>query len=74
MIVRELFAKLGLSVDAASFAVADQMLGAVKSGLGLLVSGAVRASEGLTEIITKTVETFLNFSGLLPTLTAPDSI
>ena len=57
MIVRELFAKLGLSVDAASFAVADQMLGAVKSGLGLLVSGAVRAGEGLTEIITKTVET-----------------
>jgi len=57
LIVRELFAKLGLSVDAASFAVADQMLGAVKSGLGLLVSGAVRAGEGLTEIITKTVET-----------------
>ena len=57
MIIRELFAKLGLSVDAASFAVADQMLGAVKSGLGLLVSGAVRAGEGLTEIITKTVET-----------------
>lgn len=57
MIVRELFAKLGLSVDAASFAVADQMLGAVKSGLGLMVSGAVRAGEGLTEIITKTVET-----------------
>ena len=57
MIVRELFAKLGLSVDAASFAVADQMLGAVKSGLGLLVSGAVRAGEGLSEIITKTVET-----------------
>ena len=57
MIVRELFAKLGLSVDAASFAVADQMLGAVKSGLGLLVTGAVRAGEGLTEIITKTVET-----------------
>lgn len=57
MIVRELFAKLGLSVDAASFAVADQMLGAVKSGLGLLVSGAVRAGEGLTEIIAKTVET-----------------
>ena len=57
MIVRELFAKLGLSVDAASFAVADQMLGAVKSGLGLLVSGAVRAGESLTEIISKTVET-----------------
>ena len=57
MIVRELFAKLGLSVDAASFAVADHMLGAVRSGLGLLVSGAVRAGEGLTEIITKTVET-----------------
>jgi len=57
LIVRELFAKLGLSVDAASFAVADQMLGAVKSGLGLLVSGAVRAGEGLSEIITKTVET-----------------
>jgi hypothetical protein len=33
LIVRELFAKLGLSVDAASFAVADQMLGAVKTGL-----------------------------------------
>ena len=43
MIVRELFAKLGLSVDAASFAVADHMLGVVKSGLGLLVSWAVRA-------------------------------
>lgn len=57
MIVRELFAKLGLSVDAASFAVADHMLGAVKSGLGLLVSGAVRAGEGLAEIVTKTVET-----------------
>lgn len=57
MIVRELFAKLGLSVDAASFAVADHMLGAVKSGLGLLVSGAVKASEGLAEIVTKTVET-----------------
>lgn len=57
MIVRELFAKLGLSVDAASFAVADQMLGAVKSGLGLLVSGAVKAGEGLAEIVTKTVET-----------------
>jgi len=57
LIVRELFAKLGLSVDAASFAVADHMLGAVKSGLGLLVSGAVRAGEGLAEIITKTVET-----------------
>lgn len=57
MIVRELFAKLGLSVDAASFAVADHMLGAVKSGLGLLVSGAVKAGEGLAEIVTKTVET-----------------
>ena len=57
MIVRELFAKLGLSVDAASFAVADHMLGAVKSGLGLLVSGAARAGEGLAEIVTKTVET-----------------
>jgi len=57
LIVRELFAKLGLSVDAASFAVADHMLGAVKSGLGLLVSGAVKAGEGLAEIITKTVET-----------------
>lgn len=57
MIVRELFAKLGLSVDAASFAVADHMLGVVKSGLGLLVSGAVRAGEGLAEIVTKTVET-----------------
>ena len=57
MIVRELFAKLGLSVDAASFAVADHMLGAVKSGLGLMVSGAVKAGEGLAEIVTKTVET-----------------
>lgn len=57
MIVRELFAKLGLSVDAASFAVADHMLGAVKSGLSLLVSGAVKAGEGLAEIVTKTVET-----------------
>ncbi len=57
MIVRELFAKLGLSVDAASFAVADHMLGAVKSGLGLLVSCAVKAGEGLAEIVTKTVET-----------------
>lgn len=57
MIVRELFAKLGLSVDAASFAVADHMLGAIKSGLGLLVSGAARAGEGLAEIVTKTVET-----------------
>lgn len=57
MIVRELFAKLGLSVDAASFAVADHMLGAVKSGLGLLVSGAVKAGDGLAEIVTKTVET-----------------
>ncbi len=57
MIVRELFAKLGLSVDAASFAVADHMLGAVKAGLGLLVSGAVKAGEGLAEIVTKTVET-----------------
>jgi len=57
VIVRELFAKLGLSVDAASFAVADQMLGAVKSGLGLLVSGAVKAGEGLAESVTKTVET-----------------
>ena len=57
MIVRELFAKLGLSVDAASFAVADHMLGAVKTGLGLLVSGAVKAGEGLAEIVTKTVET-----------------
>jgi hypothetical protein len=33
------------------------MLGAVKSGLGLLVSGAVKAGEGLAEIVTKTVET-----------------
>ncbi len=57
MIIRELFAKLGLSVDAASFAIADQMLGAVKSGLGLLVSGTVQAGEGLAEIVTKTVET-----------------
>lgn len=57
MIIRELFAKLGLSVDAASFAVADHMLGAVKSGLGLIVSGAVKAGEGLAEIVTKTVET-----------------
>lgn len=57
MIVRELFAKLGLSVDAASFAVADHMLGAIKSGLGLIVSGAVKAGEGLAEIVTKTVET-----------------
>jgi len=57
LIIRELFAKLGLSVDAASFAIADQMLGAVKSGLGLLVSGAVKAGEGLAEIVTKTVET-----------------
>jgi len=57
VIVRELFAKLGLSVDAASFAVADHMLGVVKSGLGLLVSGAVKAGEGLAEIVTKTVET-----------------
>lgn len=57
MIIRELFAKLGLSVDAASFAVADHMLGAVKSGLSLLVSGAVKAGEGLAEIVTKTVET-----------------
>jgi hypothetical protein len=57
LIIRELFAKLGLSVDAASFAVADHMLGAVKSGLSLLVSGAVKAGEGLAEIVTKTVET-----------------
>lgn len=57
MIVRELFAKLGLSVDAASFAVADQMLGAVKSGLGLLVQGAARAGAEMRDVITRTVET-----------------
>lgn len=57
MIVRELFARLGLSVDAASFAVANQMLGVVRAGLGSLVNVAVRAGEGLTEVITKTVET-----------------
>lgn len=57
MIVRELFAKLGLSVDAASFAVADHMLGAVKSGLGLLVSGAARAGAEMRDVITRTVET-----------------
>jgi len=57
VIVRELFAKLGLSVDAASFAVADHMLGAVKSGLGLLVSGAARAGAEMRDVITRTVET-----------------
>lgn len=57
MIVRELFAKLGLSVDAASFAVADHMLGAVKSGLGLLVQGAARAGAEMKDVITRTVET-----------------
>ena len=57
MIVRELFAKLGLSVDAASFAVADHMLGAVKSGLGLLVQGAARAGAEMRDVITRTVET-----------------
>ena len=57
MIVRELFARLGLSVDAASFAVANQMLGVARAGLGSLVNVAVRAGEGLTEVIAKTVET-----------------
>lgn len=38
MIFAELFAKLGLKVDKASFSTADRMIGAIKTGLGAIVA------------------------------------
>lgn len=56
MVVKELFAKLGMDVDAASFAAAGLAVEGVKKGLELLRDGLSEAVHGFVEIFAKTTE------------------
>ncbi len=55
MILRELFAKLSLTVDEASFAKGTLAAEAVKYGLGLLVNAAAGAVRGIADLARETV-------------------
>lgn len=56
MLVRELFAKLGLNVDAASFAKGELAAAVVKGALEKVVDVAKEAAEGFVELIKSTAE------------------
>lgn len=56
MILRELFARLGLDVDAQSFAKGQLAVEVVKKGLGLLVDKAVEAVDAFKDNIKETLE------------------
>jgi hypothetical protein len=57
MIIRELFAKLGLDIDKGSFTAADVLLAGVKTGLVALGGLAVAAAGGLGVMVHDLVET-----------------
>lgn len=57
MIIRELFAKLGLDIDKGSFTAADVLLASVKTGLIALGGLAVAAGGGLAVMVNDLVET-----------------
>lgn len=57
MILREIFVKLGLDVDEASFAKGKLAADAVEEGIKLLAEKAVEAAKYFVEMIQKTAET-----------------
>lgn len=57
MIVKELFAKLGLDVDMTGFTKADTLMAGAKAGLAALVGLTVAAGAGLTALVLHTAET-----------------
>lgn len=62
MIFAELFAKLGLKVDKASFSTADRLIGAVKKGLGAIV--AYKTVDYFRGLVMSTAEAADNLSAL----------
>jgi hypothetical protein len=56
MVVKELFAKLGMDLDAASFAEADIAVRTVVKGLEIIGEVAKEAAKGFVELFAKTTE------------------
>lgn len=56
MVVRELFTSFGLSVNAADFAAADLLVSGLKAGLQLVLDGAKRAGQALSDVVLGTAD------------------